>query len=123
MASMAGVSGAPNMPAYATSKAAVIGLVKSAAKDLAPHGIRVNAVSPGFIGPGRMWDNQVARQAAAGTQYFAADADAVARQMIGSIPLRRYGAPAEVADVVCWLAGERSSYLTGVNLEVSGGAA
>jgi len=123
MASMAGVSGAPNMPAYAASKAAVIGLVKSAAKDLAPHGIRVNAVSPGFIGPGRMWDNQVARQAAAGTQSFSDDAEAVARQMIGSVPLRRYGAPAEVADVVCWLAGERSSYLTGVNIEVSGGAA
>jgi NAD(P)-dependent dehydrogenase (short-subunit alcohol dehydrogenase family) len=122
MASMAGVNGAPNMPAYVASKAAVIGLTKAASRDLAPHGIRVNAVSPGFIGPGAMWDNQVARQAAAGSQYFADDPAAVAAQMITAIPLRRYGSPDEVADVVCFLAGEHSSYLTGVNIEIAGGA-
>jgi NAD(P)-dependent dehydrogenase (short-subunit alcohol dehydrogenase family) len=122
LASMAGVNGAPNMPAYATSKAAVIGLVKSAARDLAPYRIRVNAVSPGFIGPGAMWDNQVAKQAAAGSQYFARDADSVAAQMIESIPMRRCGSPGEVADVISFLAGDRSSYLTGVNVEIAGGA-
>jgi NAD(P)-dependent dehydrogenase (short-subunit alcohol dehydrogenase family) len=122
MASMAGVNGAPNMPAYAASKAAVIGLVKAASRDLAPHDIRVNAVSPAFIGPGAMWDNQVSQQAAAGSQYYASEPDAVARQMIEAIPLRRYGSPAEVADVVSFLAGERSSYLTGVNIEIAGGA-
>jgi NAD(P)-dependent dehydrogenase (short-subunit alcohol dehydrogenase family) len=122
-ASMAGVSGAPNMSAYSASKAALIGLTRSAAKDLAPHGIRVNAVSPAFIGPGAMWHNQVAAQAAAATQYFATDPDAVAQQMLDMIPLRRCGSPAEVADVVCFLAGERSSYVTGVNLEISGGSA
>jgi NAD(P)-dependent dehydrogenase (short-subunit alcohol dehydrogenase family) len=121
-ASMAGVSGAPNMPAYAASKAAVIGLVKGASRDLAPHGIRVNAVSPGFIGPGAMWDIQVARQAAAGSQYYASEPEVVERQMIDAIPLRRYGSPAEVAGVICFLAGERSSYLTGVNIEIAGGA-
>ncbi|MDX6655982.1 MAG: hypothetical protein QOH62_775 [Solirubrobacteraceae bacterium] len=123
MASMAGVTGAPNMPAYSASKAAVIGLVKTASRDLAPHGIRVNAVSPAFIGPGAMWDNQVAQQAAAGSQYYATDPEAVGRQMIEMVPLRRYGAPSEVADVICFLAGERSSYVTGINLEVAGGAA
>ena len=122
MASMAGVSGAPNMAAYSASKAAVIGLTKGAAKDLAPHGIRVNAVSPAYIGPGAMWDNQVERQAAVGSQYFAADPEVVARQMIDAIPMRRYGTPAEVADVICHLVGDRSSYLTGINVEVSGGA-
>jgi NAD(P)-dependent dehydrogenase (short-subunit alcohol dehydrogenase family) len=121
-ASMAGVNGAPNMPAYAASKAAVIGLVKAASRDLAPHGIRVNAISPAFIGPGVMWDNQVAQQAAAGSQYYASQPDAVARQMIEAIPLRRYGSPSEVADVICYLASERSSYLTGVNIEIAGGA-
>jgi NAD(P)-dependent dehydrogenase (short-subunit alcohol dehydrogenase family) len=122
MASMAGVNGAPNMPAYAASKAAVIGLAKSASRDLAPHGIRVNAVSPGFIGPGAMWDNQVAQQAAANSPYYATDPDIVARQMIDMVPLRRRGAPSEVADVICYLAGNRSSYLTGINIEIAGGA-
>jgi 3-oxoacyl-[acyl-carrier protein] reductase len=70
-----------------------------------------------------MWDNQVAAQAAAGTQYFATAPEAVAQQMLDMIPLRRYGSPDEVADVVCFLAGERSSYVTGVNLEINGGSA
>jgi len=123
IASMAGVSGAPNMPAYSASKAAVVGLTKAAARDLAPHGIRVNAVSPGFIGPGRMWETQVERQAGAGSQYFAGDPKTVASQMIAMVPLRRYGAPREVAAVVAFLLSEEASYVTGVNLEVSGGSA
>jgi NAD(P)-dependent dehydrogenase (short-subunit alcohol dehydrogenase family) len=123
IASMAGVSGAPNMPAYSASKAAVIGLTKSAAKDLAPKGIRVNAVSPAFIGPGRMWETQVERQAAAGSQYYPTDPDAVAEQMIGMVPLRRYGSVHEVATVVAFLLSDDASYLTGVNVEVSGGSA
>lgn len=122
IASMAGVSGAPNMPAYSASKAAVLGLTKAAAKDLAPRGIRVNAVSPAFVGPGRMWENQVARQAEAGSQYFATEPDAVAEQMIGMVPLRRYGSPREVASVVAFLLSGDASYVTGVNIEVSGGS-
>ena len=122
VASMAGVSGAPNMPAYSASKAAVVGLTKAAAKDLAPRGIRVNAVSPAFIGPGRMWDTQVARQAAAGSQYYATDPPEVAEQMIGMVPMRRYGSAREVATVVAFLLSDDASYVTGVNVEVSGGS-
>ena len=122
IASMAGVSGAPNMPAYSASKAAVIGLTKAAAKDLAPKGIRVNAVSPAFVGPGRMWDTQVMKQAAAGSQYYATDPDAVAAEMIGMVPLRRYGSPHEIASAVAFLLSDDASYVTGVNLEVSGGS-
>jgi 2-dehydro-3-deoxy-L-rhamnonate dehydrogenase (NAD+) len=122
IASMAGVSGAPNMPAYSASKAAVIGLTKAAAKDLAPHRIRVNAVSPAFVGPGRMWEAQVTRQAAAGSQYYASDPVEVAAQMIGMIPLRRYGSAREVATVVAFLLSDDASYVTGVNVEVSGGS-
>jgi NAD(P)-dependent dehydrogenase (short-subunit alcohol dehydrogenase family) len=122
IASMAGVTGAPNMPAYSASKAAVVGLTRATAKDLAPHGIRVNAVSPAFIGPGRMWETQVAQQAAAGSQYYAADPEAVAEQMIGMVPLRRYGSVHEVAKVVAFLLSDDASYVTGANLEVSGGS-
>ncbi|MEP6812441.1 MAG: SDR family NAD(P)-dependent oxidoreductase [Actinomycetota bacterium] len=122
IASMAGVSGAPNMPAYSASKAAVIGLTKAAAKDLAPAGIRVNAVSPAFVGPGRMWETQVAGQAAVGSQYYATDPDGVAAQMIGMVPLRRYGSVHEVATVVAFLLSDDASYVNGVNVEVSGGS-
>jgi NAD(P)-dependent dehydrogenase (short-subunit alcohol dehydrogenase family) len=121
-ASMAGVTGAPNMSAYSASKAAVIGLTKSAAKDLAPAGIRVNAVSPAFIGPGRMWDNQVASQAATPSPYYPDDPSDVARQMIRMVPLGRYGSTDEVARVVAFLLSDEASYITGVNIEISGGS-
>ncbi len=122
LASMAGVSGAPNMVAYSASKAAVIGLTKSAAKDLAPERIRVNAVSPAFIGPGKMWDGQVGAQAAAVSPYYADDPATVAEQMIAMVPLRRYGSTAEVANVVAFLLSDEASYLTGINIEVAGGS-
>jgi 2-dehydro-3-deoxy-L-rhamnonate dehydrogenase (NAD+) len=122
-ASMAGVGGAPNMAGYSASKAAVIGLTKSAAKDLAPFTIRVNAISPAFIGPGAMWDRQVELQAAANSPYYANDPAEVAKQMIGMVPLRRYGSLSEVANVVAFLLSEAASYLTGVNIEISGGSA
>lgn len=121
-ASMAGVGGAPNMAAYSASKAAVIALTKSAAKDLAPHAIRVNAISPAFIGPGKMWDNQVAQQASAGSQYFSDDPAEVAAQMIDMVPLRRYGSTEEVASVVSFLMSSDASYLTAQNIEINGGS-
>lgn len=121
-ASMAGVSGAPNMAGYSASKAAVIALTKSSAKDLAPFSIRVNAISPAFIGPGAMWDRQVELQAIAGSQYFSTQPEEVARQMIGMIPMRRYGTLEEVASVVAFLLSPAASYLTGINIEVSGGS-
>ncbi len=123
MASMAGVSGAPNMAAYSASKAAVIGLTKSAAKDLAPLGIRVNSVSPGFIGPGFMWDRQVEQQAAVRSPYYADTIEAVAEQMVNMVPLRRYGSLEEVASAVLFLLSEASSFVDSVNLEIAGGGA
>ena len=121
-ASMAGVTGAPNMSAYSASKAAVIGLAKSAAKDLAPADIRVNAVSPGFIGPGRMWERQVAAQAEMASQYYATDPAVVAEQMRTLIPMRRCGTTDEVARVVAFLLSDDASYVTGINVEIAGGS-
>ena len=120
-ASMAGVEGAANMPAYSASKGAVMSLNRAASKDLAPLGIRVNAVSPAFIGPGRMWDRQTVRQAQAASQYYSTDPAEVEREMIGAVPLRRVGSLDEVAATVVWLLSDESSYLTGQNLIISGG--
>ena len=123
MSSMAGVTGAPNMLAYSTSKAAILAMTTSSAKDLAPHGIRVNSVSPAFIGPGAMWERQIELQAAAGTQYFPGDIEQVEEMMINMVPMRRYGSIDEVIDVVLWLLSDGAAYVTGENIQVSGGSA
>ncbi len=120
-ASMAGVAGAPNMLAYSASKAAVVGLTSAAAQDLAASGIRVNAVSPAFIGPGAMWDRQVELQAAAPSDHYSSDPVRVAEQMIGLVPMRRLGSVDEVAATVVWLLSAEASYLTGTNLLPTGG--
>ncbi len=114
--------GAPNMAAYSASKAAVIALTKTSAKDLADKSIRVNSVSPAFIGPGAMWDRQVQLQAETSSQYFSDDPDEVAQQMIGAVPLRRYGSLEEVADAVLFLLSDAASYITAFDIEISGGA-
>lgn len=121
VASMA-AGGAPNMPAYSASKGAVVSLTRAAARDLAPFSIRVNSVSPGFIGPGAMWDRQVAEQASTPSPYYADDAATVSGQMIAQVPMRRYGSLEEVASVVVFLLSDASSYMTGSDLEIAGGA-
>jgi len=120
-ASMAGLRGTPTMPAYAASKAAIIGLTKSAAKDFAPHNIRVNAISPGLIGPGFMWTRQNEMHAASGSPYFAKDPEVVGQNKINSTPMKRLGSIDEVMKATAFLLGEQSSYCTGSNLEVAGG--
>lgn len=120
-ASMAGVRGSPNMIAYATSKAALIGMTRTASKDLAPHGIRVNAISPGYLGPGAMWTRQVEHQAGVDSQYFDADPDVVAGQMTGAIPLRRPGHLREIPGTVAFLLSDDASYITGVDIPIAGG--
>lgn len=120
-ASMAALGGPPNMLAYATSKAALLGMTQTAAKDLAPHNIRVNAISPAYMGPGFMWTRQVELQAAAGSQYFDSDPEVVEQQMIQSIPMRRYGSIEEIPGTVAFLLSDQSSYITGINIPIAGG--
>jgi NAD(P)-dependent dehydrogenase (short-subunit alcohol dehydrogenase family) len=121
MSSHAGVDGPPNMLAYAASKFAVIGMTQTAAKDLAPYKIRVNALSPSLIGPGMMWTRQTELQAAVGSQYFDPDPKAVEQQMIASVPMRRLGSLEEVASGVAFLMSQEASYITGFNLDITGG--
>lgn len=121
MASHAGVVGPPNMLAYAASKFAVIGITQTAAKDLAPYGIRVNSLSPSLIGPGFMWTRQTELQAAVRSQYFDTDPKVVEQQMIDSVPMRRLGSLEEVANGVAFLMSDEASYITGFNLDITGG--
>lgn len=120
-ASMAGVGGPPNMAAYAASKFAVIGITQTASKDLAPYHIRVNAISPAFMGPGYMWDRQVELQAKVGSQYFSSDPARVAEEMINQVPMRRCGSIDEIPGTVAFLMSDDASYITGVNVPIAGG--
>lgn len=119
--SVAGLRGTPAMVAYASSKAAVLAMTVSTSKDLAPHGIRVNAVSPALIGPGYMWDRQNELHAQSGSPYFATDPEQVAKGKVNSVPLKRLGSIEEVLKSVAFLLSDDSSYTTGTNLVVDGG--
>eukprot|EP00415_Alexandrium_ostenfeldii_P005134 UN5134 len=119
MASCAGLGPATCMPAYGSSKAALCHLTKIAAGDLAPSGVRINSVSPSYIGPddGFLWRRQVDLQSKcdptnAPNFYFASDPETVAKQMLASVPMRRLGTPEEVINTVLFLLSDESSYIT-----------
>merc|ERR1712039_870429 len=120
-ASVAALRGSPTMPAYVASKAAIIGMTMSVAKDYAPHNIRINAVSPALIGPGFMWDNQNNLQAASGSPYYSSDPETLGKNKIAGVPMKRLGSIEEVVKSVGFLLSEDSSYITGTNLIVDGG--
>ena len=120
-ASMAGIGAPPNMIAYSASKAAVKHMTVIAAKDLAPFDIRVNSISPAYIGPGFMWTRQVELQAKARSVYFSEDPEQVASQMVDSVPMRRYGSINEVIGPVLFLLSDDASYLTGIDIKITGG--
>ena len=112
LASVAGLRGSSLISAYAISKHAVIGLTRSAARELAADGIRVNAVCPAPIETRMMrsLEQSLAPGAEAGLQ------ESIRR----SIPLGRYGEPHEVAEVVAFLASDDAAFLSGVALPVDG---
>jgi 2-hydroxycyclohexanecarboxyl-CoA dehydrogenase len=120
-ASVAGLRGTPGMIAYASSKAAVIALTVTAAKDLAGQGIRVNSISPALIGPGTLWDRQNQLHAQLGPPFFATTPQQVAADKINSVPMKRLGTVHEVLQSVAFLLGPEASYTTGTNLVVDGG--
>jgi len=120
-ASVAALRGTPAMVAYSSSKAAVIAMTVSSAKDLAPHGIRVNAISPALIGPGYMWDRQNELHAKSNSPYFATNPEKVAEGKINSVPMKRLGTIDEVVKSVAYLLSDDSSYTTAFNLVVDGG--
>lgn len=105
LASVSGVLGNAGQANYSASKAGVIGLTKSVARELAPRGVNVNAIAPGYVE----------------TEMTAALPENVREQMIGQIPLKRAASPEEIADAVLFLASGQSDYITGQVLSVDGG--
>jgi 3-oxoacyl-[acyl-carrier protein] reductase len=105
LSSVVGEMGNAGQVAYAATKAGLIGLTKSVARELASRNIRCNAVTPGFIA----------------TDMTSALPEAARTRMMESIPLSRLGTAEDIANAVCFLASEQAAYVTGEVLKVNGG--
>jgi NAD(P)-dependent dehydrogenase (short-subunit alcohol dehydrogenase family) len=115
IASTFGMIGAPNTPAYAASKGGIIALTKQLAVDLGPRGIRVNAVSPGYV------DNDMDQRRTRMTPE-AAEANLTAREDAAALqPIGRQADVAEIAAAVAFLASDDASFMTGALVPVDGG--
>ena len=100
-----------NFAAYAAAKTGVVGLTRSAALDLAPHGVRVNAVCPGIVET-KMWATWLEE---------VADPEETIRDVLKLQPLGRIGVPDDIANAIAFLASDQASYITGATLFVDGG--
>ena len=105
ISSVVGVTGNAGQANYSASKAGLIGLTKTAAKELASRGITVNAIAPGFIE----------------TDMTASLSEKARNAMLSQVPLKRAGYPEDIASAVSFLASESASYITGQVIHVSGG--
>lgn len=105
MASVVGMMGNVGQANYAASKAGVIGLTKSMAKEVAARNITVNAIAPGYIA----------------TEMTAKLSEDARNQMLDSVPLGRPGTPEDIAEVALFLASDSASYITGQVIQVDGG--
>ncbi|WP_353893964.1 3-oxoacyl-[acyl-carrier-protein] reductase [Proteinivorax hydrogeniformans] len=105
ISSVIGITGNAGQSNYAAAKAGIIGLTKSVAKELAPRGITVNALAPGFIE----------------TDMTKVLGEKVKGESLKNIPLKRFGSPEDIAEAACFLASQKASYITGQVLNVDGG--
>lgn len=107
ISSVSGILGNAGQANYAASKAGIIGLTKTMARELASRGITVNAIAPGFV------DTDM-------TQVLS---DSVKEAATAQIPLGRFGSPEDIANMAAYLASEKASYITGQIISVDGGMA
>ncbi|WP_099467557.1 3-oxoacyl-[acyl-carrier-protein] reductase [Konateibacter massiliensis] len=107
ISSVSGILGNMGQANYCASKAGVIGLTKSAARELASRGITVNAVAPGFIH----------------TEMTEVLPDSVKEQAAAQIPLGKFGETEDISNLVCFLASDKANYITGQVISVDGGMA
>ncbi|MBP5775622.1 MAG: 3-oxoacyl-[acyl-carrier-protein] reductase [Clostridiales bacterium] len=105
ISSIVGIQGNAGQVNYSASKAGIIGLTKSVARELASRGVTANAIAPGYVE----------------TPMTAVLPDKVKEAMLGAIPMKRYGQPEDIANVVSFLCSEKASYVTGQVLSVDGG--
>lgn len=105
ISSVVGITGNAGQANYAAAKAGIIGLTKSVARELASRGINVNAVAPGFIQ----------------TDMTEVLSDKVKEGTLANIPLKKFGKPEDIGEVVAFLASEKASYITGQVINVDGG--
>ena len=121
LASVAGQNGSQTDPPYSASKAGLINFAQCAAKDLAPHGVRVNALNPGMIRTPlneSVWRSWAERQPDAGRQSY----DEWAAEKIAKlVPLNRWQTPEDVAAMAVFLASARAANVTGQTINVDGG--
>lgn len=112
--SVAGINGAANVAPYVTSKHAVIGMMKSAARECAPMNIRVNTVNPSPV------ETRMMRSLEEG--FAPGKADMIKDRMRGNIPLGRYGEPEDIAKLMLFLASDDASFVTGSVYMADGGS-
>ncbi len=104
------------MSAYSAAKAAIIGFTQALAYELAPH-IRVNCVCPGITEDTGVW----AQVSADYVRSLGLSSEAVVRQFTAKVPLGRLARVEDIVEVVCFLASERSAYMTGQAINITGG--
>jgi 3-oxoacyl-[acyl-carrier protein] reductase len=105
VSSVVGISGNAGQANYAASKAGIIGLTKSVAREVAARGITVNAVAPGYVE----------------TELTGGLSDEIKGQIRSQVPAGRFGEPEDVSEAVAFLVGEGAGYVTGQTLTVDGG--